>query len=63
MAKKVKLEVEFTLPEGVTHMGDILFRLGIRIKQLAETNWQYAPEGAESFKGDLMIRNLQVQDV
>jgi len=65
MAKKLTLEVEFMLPEGVTHMGELFLRLGIRIKQLGEDGVQMSMDNTavENFRGDLTISNLRVSDV
>lgn len=62
----MKLEVEFTLPDGVTNMGEIFLRLGIRIKQLA-TEGAVSPNPdqplVEGFKEDLTIRKWDLVDV
>lgn len=62
--KKLKLEVEFILPEGVG-LAEAFLRLGIRIKQIAQENVRVSLDEPmlENFKGDLTVRNMTVLDV
>lgn len=62
----MRMEVEFTLPDGVTNMAECFLRLGIRIKQLAtEGTAKVSPDEplVDAFKGDLTIRNWSLGEV
>lgn len=60
MAKKLKLEVEFTVHDECSLM-EAVFRVAVRLKQLGQENTVVVPP--ITFKDDLLVQQCQLVGV